>query len=70
MPKKRPGKILRSTYNIFSETYEYISKGLQNSLTNIYKAMIRNEYKCSIYNGYLLPAMRFKLTVHDINNTD
>ena len=48
-----------------SETHEYISKGLQNLLTIIVNALIRNEYKCSIYSRYLLSAIRFKLTVHE-----
>ena len=32
-----------------SETYEYISKGIESSLTNIDNTMIRDEYKCDFY---------------------
>jgi hypothetical protein len=50
-----------------SETFEFIHQAIAGSLANIDNSYIRNEYKCCVYSKYLLPAIRYKLTVHDLS---
>ncbi len=53
-----------------SEIFEFIKDSIANTLENIDKSLICEEYKMSIYTRYVIPALRFKLTVHDITNTN
>jgi hypothetical protein len=50
-----------------SETFEFIHQAIAGSLANIDNSYIRNEYKLCVYSKYLLPAIRYKLTVHDLS---
>ncbi len=53
-----------------SEIFKFIMDSIADTLENIDKSLIREEYKMSIYTRYVIPALRFKLTVHDIMNTN
>ncbi len=53
-----------------SEIFSFIKESIAETLENIEKSLIREEYKISIYTRYVIPALRFKLTVHDITNTN
>ena len=49
-----------------SETFEYIHNILSTKLQNLEKISNRNEHKLWIYKNYLIPSIRFLLTVHDL----
>ena len=49
-----------------SEMFDYVKQMLENGLTNINESPIRSEYKIRIYAQYLLPALRYHLTVNDM----
>ncbi len=53
-----------------SDIYQYISSGIKDALENINNTSIRSEYKLKIYVRYLIPAIRFKLTVHELTATN
>ena len=53
-----------------NETFDFVKTAIQKSLTNIDSTNIREEYKLRVYSQYLLPAIRYKLTVHDITRTN
>lgn len=67
-PQKFLGSIITLEYKP-QELFEYIRDKLQLKLVNIDKALVRNEYKLSIYSRYMLPSCRFLLTVHDVRHT-
>ena len=48
----------------------YIYNGIQDSLEKIDSSLIRDEYKLKVFSQYLLPAIRYKLTVHEITETN
>ena len=52
------------------EINSYIFDGIKESLENIDRSKIRDEYKLHVYNNYLLPAIRFKLTVHELTTSN
>ena len=49
-----------------SETLLYLRNTLTEKLDNIERTLLRPEYKLWIYAKYLLPSIRFLLTVHDV----
>mgnify|MGYP003407069818 CR=1 FL=1 len=51
------------------ETYNYLASQLKTKLSNIDKSPIRNEFKIRIYKDYLLPSLRFSLTIQDLHTT-
>ena len=51
-----------------SKIFSFIKKSIAETFENIVKSLIREEYIISIYTRYVIPALRFKLTVHDITN--
>ena len=53
-----------------AETFDFIKCSLQKTLDNIERSLVREEYKLRIYQQYMLPAIRFKLTVHEITQTN
>ena len=53
-----------------SDIFTYIFDGIKATLDNIDASLIRDEYKVKVYSQYFIPAVRFKLTVHDITNTN
>ena len=53
-----------------SDIYSFVHDGINTTLENIDKSLIRDEYKVKVYSQYVLPAVRFKLTVHELTNTN
>ena len=49
-----------------SEIFKYMYDKLSKGLTNINESLIRNEYKLKVCADYLLPSLRFDLTVNDM----
>ena len=52
------------------ETYEFIQKGIIDCLENIDATLVSKDHKLQIYVKYMIPAIRFRLTVHKITKTD
>ena len=52
--------------NTSSDVADYLSDKIQTSLVNIDSCLVRNEYKLQVYVRYLLPALRYDLTVNDV----
>ena len=48
------------------ECFSLLKETIQTKLENLNKTSIRNEYKLEIYQMYILPSLRFLLTVHDL----
>ncbi len=53
-----------------SEIYDFIHDGLKECLENISNCLVSDSHKLEIYTKYLLPAIRFRLTVHEITATN
>ncbi len=53
-----------------SFTFKYIFDVFKSALNNIDQSLIQHYYKLQVYSHYLLPAIQFKLTVHDISQTN
>jgi len=51
------------------ETLSHIKSELTRRLSNLNKTKIRQEFKLAIYSRYILPSMRYLLTVHDLNKS-
>ena len=51
------------------QTYELLEKNIKEKLDNLEQTSIRSEYKLEIYQMYILPSIRFLLTVHDLPTT-
>ena len=51
------------------ETYNYLASQLKTKPSNIDKSPIRDEFKIRIYKDYLLPSLRFSLTIQDLHTT-
>jgi hypothetical protein len=60
---------LITSHNKDIDIYEYIREKFEIALNNIDNSLIRNEYKLRVYTDYLLPSMRFHLTVNDMAKT-
>ena len=52
------------------DIFNYIFTGIKDTIHNIDQSLIRDEFKLKVYSQYLLPAIRFKLTVHEISATN
>ena len=52
-----------------SEVLTELSSNIKSKLENIDSTAVRNEYKVAVYSRYLLPSLRFLLTVHDLTAT-
>ena len=51
------------------ECYRLLESIITKKMNNLDKTEIRNEYKLEIYQMYILPSIRFLLTVHDLPQT-
>ena len=51
------------------QTYDLLQKNIKEKLDNLEQTSIRSEYKLEIYQMYILPSIRFLLTVHDLPTT-
>ena len=52
-----------------SDTYDFVKHELESKLKRLDEALIRPEYKVCVYVRYLLPSVRFLLTVHTLHKT-
>ena len=52
-----------------SECFELLRDNIIERLENLEKTAIRSEFKLEIYQIYILPSIRFLLTVHDLPMT-
>ena len=62
-----PFRFLGSTItfkNTAAENYDILDEMLNKKLENLDKCLIRGEYKIAIYSRYLLPSLRFHMSVH------
>ena len=67
-----PFKFFGSTItfrNTAAENYDILNDMLTKKLENLDKCLIRGEYKVAIYSRYLLPSLRFHMSVHSIHQT-
>ena len=67
-----PFKFLGSTItfrNTAAENYEILNNLLNKKLENLDQCLIRGEFKVAIYSRYLLPSLRFHMSVHNIHQT-
>jgi hypothetical protein len=54
-------------YDMKSEDYfKLIKQSIEKKISNLEKTHVRDEFKLEIYNMYILPSIRFLLTVHDL----
>ena len=53
-----------------SDTFKLVKTELFNKLENLDKTLIRKEYKLWIYQNYLIPSIRFIMTIHDLTKSD
>jgi hypothetical protein len=52
-----------------ADTLKYILGIINERLTRLNLASVRNEYKLWVYKFYFLPSLRFLLTIHELNKT-
>ena len=52
-----------------SECFKLLQENIKERLENLEKTAIRPEFKLEIYHIYILPSIRFLLTVHDLPYT-
>ena len=52
-----------------SEVVKELSSRIKSKLVNVDNTAVRSEYKLAVYERYLLPSLRFLLTVHDLTVT-
>jgi len=52
-----------------TETFDYVKTILMKKLENLNSTMVRDEYKLKIYIIYLLPSIRFLLTINTLTTT-
>ena len=57
--------LLRVVERIVTE----IKRKIEEKLKNLDDTKVRNEYKLAVLSRYLIPSLRFILTVHDLNKT-
>ena len=67
-PHKFPGQT--ATFkNIAKDHSEFLYKILERKLENLNGVDVRSEYKIATYDRYLLPSMRYHLSIHNIHQT-
>ena len=49
-----------------AECFQLLESKIKEKLENLEKTAVRNEFKIEIYKIYILPSIRFLLTVHDL----
>ena len=55
--------------NTANDSYELLEELLLKKLSNLDKCSVRGEYKVAIYSRYVMPALRFHLSVHTVHQT-
>ena len=51
------------------DCHELLSQNIQEKMNNLDETAVRPEFKLEIYKIYILPSIRFLLTVHDLPHT-
>ena len=52
-----------------NEVFDYVKTEISSKMKNIDQSLVRPEYKVSIYVRYLLPALRFMMSVHTMHKS-
>ena len=60
----------RNVHVMQSDIFKYMHASIKSTLDNINNSLIRDEYMLKVYSQYFILAVRFKLTVHEITNTN
>ena len=55
--------------NTPQDHYKFLQDKLNMKLTNLDASKVRGEYKVAVFNRYLVPSLRYHLTVHNIHTT-
>ena len=55
--------------NSSDDKYQYVKSMIEVGVTNIDKALVRNEFKLKVFADYFLPSLRFHLTVNELTDT-
>jgi hypothetical protein len=55
--------------NTSADIFDYLSNKIQIALENVESSLIRSEYKIQLYVRFVLPSLRFHLTVNDLCST-
>ena len=55
--------------NTAKDHHEVLSDILTTKLENLDSSLVRGEYKLAVYERYLLPSMRYHLSIHTIHQT-
>lgn len=56
-------------HNTPQDRLKFLVDKLDKKLANLDKSRVRGEYKLAVYTRYVLPAMRYHLTVHSVHKT-
>ena len=67
-----PAKFLGSTVthrNTPADHFNFLNSKLEKKLSNLDSTEVRGEFKAAVYQRYILPSMRFYLSVHNIHQT-
>ena len=67
-----PFKFLGATItfkNTAGDHYDILEEMLKKKISNLDECLVRGEYKVAIYSRYLLPSLRFHLSVHSIHQS-
>ena len=67
-PYKFLGSIV-SFQNSNQEHLKFLKEKISRKLENVDSTKVRAEYKVAIYSRYVLPSLRYHLTVHSLNKT-
>ena len=55
--------------NTAADNFKVLNDMLNGKLENLNNCLVRGEYKVAIYSRYLLPSLRFHMSVHNIHQT-
>ena len=67
-----PFKFLGSTITFLNnpaDHLEVLKEKITKKLGNLDKTLVRGEYKLAVYSRYVLPSLRYHLTVHTVHKT-
>ena len=67
-----PHKFLGTTVSFHNNLKDHLivlREKLSSKLNNLDKILVRPEYKLAVYTRYVLPALRYHLTVHTVHKT-
>ena len=67
-PHKFLGAVV-TNYNTAKDRLQFLLEKLETKLSNLDSSCVRAEYKVTIHTRYVLPAMRYHLTLHSLQQT-